>query len=378
MAESARSPVRLAILCHDSGGRVDGIRDYATQLVAGLRARGDVQVALLVRTGAAGWVHAEGADSGSAILMGLGRTVASPEAVVLQYNPFSYGRWGFAPYLPLEVWRMRRCPSRPTVALTVHETHVGVTDWRSALMGSWQRIQLLALRTLADLIITPTEAWAGPLRRSLPRRPVHHIPVGSSLPDMGRFRSAERRRLGMGEEAVGLAAFGTGHPSRLISSIEHAALAVARAGHSVVMLNLGAGTPSLRRLDGVIPMHTPSRLDPEPLARRIAAADIFLAPYVDGVSTRRTTVMAALQHGVPVVGTYGESTDAVLRNAAPALQLVPACDPRAFSEAAVALANDKDLRARASKAARELYRAAFDWPVVTEQLLEALSIHRRI
>src|SRR5262249_28838598 len=66
--------------------------------------------------------------------------------------------------------------------------------------------------------------------------------------------------------------------------------------------------------------------------------DLMLLPLTDGVSTKRGTLMAALAHGVPVVGLQGTRTDRILRG--DALTLTPAGDPAAFARAAVALAGD--------------------------------------
>ena len=108
------------------------------------------------------------------------------------------------------------------------------------------------------------------------------------------------------------------------------------------------------------------------MARHLAAADLFVAPFVDGVSTRRTTLMAALQHGLPVVGTDGRLTDDVLRRAGDALTLVPADDPRRLAAAVRWLGGDADQRLARGAAGRELYEDSFDWPVISATLVAAL------
>ena len=44
-----------------------------------------------------------------------------PDWLILQYNPFSYGRWGLNPFLPMVIRRIRRRCPQTRIALMVHE-----------------------------------------------------------------------------------------------------------------------------------------------------------------------------------------------------------------------------------------------------------------
>jgi glycosyltransferase involved in cell wall biosynthesis len=84
--------------------------------------------------------------------------------------------------------------------------------------------------------------------------------------------------------------------------------------------------------------------------------------------------MAALQHGLPIVGTAGPLTDDALRYAPHALRLTPVDKPNAFVEAVCELARDAEARLRMGHAARALYEASFDWPVLAHRLVNALAM----
>jgi glycosyltransferase involved in cell wall biosynthesis len=90
------------------------------------------------------------------------------------------------------------------------------------------------------------------------------------------------------------------------------------------------------------------------------------------VSSRRTALMAALQHSLPVVGTDGASTDPLLRRANDAMRLVPVGDSESFAWAVSRLALDPGLRAAMGKAARRLYEECFSWPVLARLLHRSL------
>jgi glycosyltransferase involved in cell wall biosynthesis len=294
------------------------------------------------------------------------------DAVVLQYNPFLYGRWGFAPLLVASLLRVRMSTRRPTLAIMVHEMYVPMRDWRSIIMGVVQRIQLRLLHALSDLVFVSIENWTDTVSGWAPRRPTWHLPVGSNLPDCGRERGVARDQLGVDDGTLVLASLGTGHPSRLTDYVVAATNAVALHHAPVLMLNLGAGAPSLKGLNPAVSVVEPGPLASDDLARLLSAADLFLAPFVDGVSTRRGSVMAALQHALPVVGTEGHLTDACLRESG-ALRLVPAAQIATFANVASSLVQDQTRRVALAAAAGALYQREFDWPVIAARLREHLD-----
>src|SRR5207244_1468495 len=107
----------------------------------------------------------------------IGRCVEAdrPDWVLLQYNPFSYGRWGLNPYLPLVMWRLRRRCPETRFALLVHEPFVPITSWKFAIETVWQRWQLWLLGQNADLIFFSIEPWAQRFRSWFPHKPVLHL-----------------------------------------------------------------------------------------------------------------------------------------------------------------------------------------------------------
>jgi glycosyltransferase involved in cell wall biosynthesis len=108
------------------------------------------------------------------------------------------------------------------------------------------------------------------------------------------------------------------------------------------------------------------------VSHELAAADLFVAPLADGVSSRRTTVAAALAHGLPVVGTSGPSTDAWLADS-PAVALVAADDGPALVAHLDALAVDPSRRAVMAHAARDLYEGQFTWDAIARAYLRHLA-----
>jgi hypothetical protein len=355
---------RLAVLAARSADEADGVRDYCRQLVDRLRdvPSWDAQLDLCER---GSW---RTAWSGSA----KGWPPSEADVVLLQYSPFWYGRRSFSPGLPIAIWRLKASRRRPAIALMVHETFMPATNWRWAIMGTWQRVQLFALQAAADIQFHSTEAWMARARQRWPAPPARHLPVASNFPDGRADREREREALGLEDGELVLACFRTHHRDGFRDAVMGAAEAVAAAGHRVRLINFGGGTPAVEARDGVT-VFSPGYLEPDRIASLLSAVDIFLAPHLDGVSTRRTTVMSALQHELAVIGTDGYYTDEMLREASDAIRLVPLDRPDLFADAARELAEDASARRALGKAGRALYEGHFDWPVLTASLVDALE-----
>ena len=56
-------------------------------------------------------------------------------------------------------------------------------------------------------------------------------------------------------------------------------------------------------------MHAAGYLSPAELSAHIAACDLFVQPYPDGITSRRTSAMACLSRARPVVTTTGHLTE---------------------------------------------------------------------
>jgi glycosyltransferase involved in cell wall biosynthesis len=358
---------RIALVTARTTTEADGIRDYACALLATLR-ESELDAQLF-----------EWDDGELRGRNGTGPAVVAPsellamDALVLQYEPFSFGRWGFAPGLPLFLGRLRRRRPRPLISVMFHETYVEMKTGRRMLMGAWQRAQLLAIQASADVQLCSIQRWTERLRKTALGRPVHHLPVASNLPDARANRPEVRRRIGAGPDTVVLSCIGLRHPGRLQEHVLAAAQAAGTCARSVLLLDLGPGVSSTVRLAENVEVRATGFLRAADLAGHIAASDLFLAPYMDGVSTRRTTVMSALQHGVPVVGTRGHLTDDIFLRA-PGLQLAEPDQPDRFAAAVTGLVRDPDRRARLGADGRGLYEASFDWPVLAQRLRNHLDV----
>jgi glycosyltransferase involved in cell wall biosynthesis len=239
-------------------------------------------------------------------------------------------------------------------------------------MGRWQRWQLAALGRYADATVISTESWRAPVAKLIPNRPVFHIPVGSNLPDERKGRSGLRESRGWTDETLVVATLGSDEASRLPDHLSKALneLAVRRSG--VVLANLGVAPLELPDLSPRIVERRTGYASPAALAAELAAADMYLAPYEDGVSARRTTFVAALQHGLAVIGTEGRNTDEYLK-AESGVSFSLAAKPDEFVRASVEIGTDAVRRGDYQRGARALFERRFKWSTIADSYLAALS-----
>jgi glycosyltransferase involved in cell wall biosynthesis len=292
-----------------------------------------------------------------------------PDAVLIQYNPFAYGRWGLNLDLPRVLKCIRRHAPVIPIIVMMHEIYVPLSNWKFAIMATWQRWQFYQLGKASDAVCFSTSLWANERKKGFCPGSVHHLPVGSNIPREPITRAEARARLGLEDDEIALGVFGTTHISRLLEPIRAAARSIAFNGKRARVVYIGPHKDDVRSALSDIPLIADGPFPADEVSRRLSSLDIFLATYADGVSTRRGAMMAALQHGIPVVGTKAEHTDAELLAAdGSALLLAPATDFDAFNTAVLRLAADSQLRASIGRGGLAMFDRLYSWPAIAARL----------
>jgi glycosyltransferase involved in cell wall biosynthesis len=97
---------------------------------------------------------------------------------------------------------------------------------------------------------------------------------------------------------------------------------------------------------------------PDEIVAQLAACDVVLQPYADGISSRRTSVMASVALGKPVVSHVGAQTEPIWQ-AAHAVMLARDESTHAYVDAVEALLLEPELGRAIGDKARSLYRVQF-------------------
>jgi glycosyltransferase involved in cell wall biosynthesis len=222
-------------------------------------------------------------------------------------------------------------------------------------------------------------------------RRVELIPIGANvanLPPAGYDRARWRAGRGLPAEAAVAAYFGFLNSTKGLDDLLRALAALREKGDYRLLMvggGLGSSDPTNRAtaeklavLARELGVHDrlvwTGYLPPEEVSAALLAADFAVLPYADGASFRRGSLLAALEHGLPIV-TTAPSGEHDTTPGWPALVdgenalLVGPGDEGALAGAIERLAREPELRERLSAGAREL-AAFFDWGHIARMHLE--------
>ncbi len=298
--------------------------------------------------------------------------------LLLQYNPFAWGRRGWAPDLPRLLARVKRRKPNTLLVVMFHETFMMFPGLRYRIMRFYQERQYKAIVRLADVCFFSTSKWADICRRDFPSKKLHVLPVGSNLPKSPLSQRVAKTRLRVASDDFVCCVFGGGHISRMFDRVDSAVRVITDhfSGKCKVHL-VYIGDANRDWKCGEATLHRLGRLTAPNAADAIAAADLMINPFLDGLSTRRGSAMAALQHGVPVLGTHGASTEAIW--SAESMRSVCLVSPQSeadWLDASIRYAGTVCQLGDALRTdVQRFYESNFDWPVTTESFAEKVHEH---
>lgn len=248
----------------------------------------------------------------------------SPRRVLVHYVPHAFGLK--AMNVPFCLWlRSLRDP----VDVLFHEVAFPWSPLRRPrhdVLALVTRLMARIAGGAADRVFVSTTAWEPLLRRLGVHGVVRWVPMPSNLPvEVDPARTARLREAlpGGGRVIVGhFGTFGEGVTTLLAPALaallrggrDRTALLVGRGSREFAMRTLAADPGLQGRLVAT------GGLPPSEAAEHLAACELLVQPFPDGVTTRRGSLMAGLALGVPVVSSLGPLTEPFWReNPGPAL-----------------------------------------------------------
>ena len=265
-----------------------------------------------------------------------------PRRLLVQYVPHAFGYR--AMNVPFALWLARRRGEE--VWTFFHEVCFPWgwnQPWRHNVLGAVTRVMAALVLARADRVLVSTPWWGRLLSRPPRRVPLEWLPVPSNLPTHPPPGAVEAARAAWrtGPESVLLGHLGT-YGGLITAMLEEVLPALLRrdARRRVVLAGRG-GTRFAEALTHRHPelagrVHALGGLPAGELAATLKACDVLLQPFSDGLSTRRSSVMAGLGLGVPLVSNVGSATEPLWHGSG-ALALAPEPTGASVLEAAEAL-----------------------------------------
>ena len=365
--------VRWHIVTPELPPECGGVGDYAAQIAEALARSGDA-VSIYGPPSRSSWSTPDAIEVvtladrfGSRSMRELSARLNGDRQsrLLVQYVPAVFGRRGTN--VAFCRWLLSRRQAGVDVRVMFHEPYLYLR-WRPdhIVTAFTQRAMAAILLDAAAHLYLSTDTWRRYLARLRPGAIQHAVtlPIPSAIPCVDATHAVRATRsssIGQGSYLIGHFGSYGDHIAPmlrlalkdLLSSDPRIAALCTGAGSDRFVKRFTADNPALR--SRVMAFGRASAHD---ISVQLQACDVLLQPYPDGVTTRRTSVMAGLANGRAIVTTAGKLTEDVWR-ATDCVALTLAGDPAALAHATRDLLADiaarEALQARASAA----YAACF-------------------
>jgi glycosyltransferase involved in cell wall biosynthesis len=358
--------------------QIGGVSHYTRLLARHLRQAGDDVSVWAPAFGAAAEanVHRELGDFSAKALHRADELLDSqrkPRTLLVQWVPHGYGKRGIN--LGFCRWIASRVRRGDALYLMVHEPCLESCQrlWKYRFVSFMQRRMVRILLHSAARVFISIPGWESRLRDlAPPLQRCEWLPIPATIDAVPDANAVSRIRAAIAQDGLMLGHLGTYSPE-IERSLKPSLETVLQRVQNVHVLLLGsnsekfanelkAGAPELAsRIQGagVLP-------DGE-LANHIAACDLMLQPYPDGLSSRRTSLMNVLAQGTPVVSNVGHLSESLWEDSH-AVALASTSEPSQLASLCIELLQNEPARRKLGDAGRDLYRSRFDWKNIVATL----------
>ena len=351
-----------------------GVGDYTVQVAESLVERGDAVTLYVpptrtprVARGREVIMLADrfGAESMRQLASHLDSDRNPASRLLVQYVPAVFGRRGTN--LPFCRWLLSRRHAGTDVRVMFHEPYLYL-HWRPdhIVTAFTQRAMAAILLDAASHLYLSTDTWRRYLTRLRPGalRKAVTLPIPSAIPRVDAAQAVQAIR----SRSLGGAAYLVGHFGSygdhiapllrdvfkdLLSSDRRIAGLCTGSGSDLFVRGMIARYPDLRGR-----VVASGRASADDISVQLQACDVLMQPYPDGVTTRRTSVMAGLANACAVATTLGKLTENVWQ-AAGCVAMAPARDTAALAHVVRELLGDSPAREQLRKQSLTAYDTYF-------------------
>ena len=350
-----------------------GVGDYTRGVARGLADAGD-EVHVWCKTGGRGEpgdrfsVHPDFGRFSTRDLKHVGAALdrfQGPRRLIVQWVPHGFGYR--AMNLRFCLWLWQRASMGDAVELMVHEPYLAWKGtWRQAGAAAVHRVMTVVLLRAAQRVWVSIPAWEPMLKPYALGRaiPFGWLPIPSSLREADAAAVAAVRALDKEDGRSVAGHLGT-YSSLIAPLLSDVMVELLRQPEAPRVMLLGTGSQQFARAflaqrpEWTASVRASGTLSDRDLAAHIAACHVMIQPYPDGISSRRTTAMAALALGVPVITNTGALSESIWRESG-AVRLTEAGDSRGMAAQAIDVLNHPETRGALRERGRALYALMFD------------------
>jgi glycosyltransferase involved in cell wall biosynthesis len=285
---------------------------------------------------------------------------SSPRELLLQWVPHGYGRRSMN--IGFCRWIQSLVRSGYRLSLMVHEPFLEAKtgSWKQRIAARVHRRMIRILLHSASRVFISIPAWEIAMRPFAPAsQKMEWLPIPATVPVAAERGNVKQR---FGNQLV-LGHLGT-YSATVTSMLAPALLETLTEFRDCVALLIGNGSDrfaesfTIQHPALMNRVYSTGALHDAPLSQHLAACDLMLQPYPDGLTTRRTSLMNLFAHRLPVVSNFGHLSEDSWKD----WQAVAISSPDHFARTCVRLLSTKTEREDIAVRGRELYLARFDWP----------------
>lgn len=294
---------------------------------------------------------------------------SAPRTLLVQWVPHGFRHR--AMNLGFCHWLKHLVKNGDRLELMIHEPYLefGNGSWKQRVVSLVQHRMIRIVLEAASRVYMAIPAWESYLRPYAPSSlEMNWMPIPATVPVADNKTATCAIRKGMHDPAVVLGHLGTYSP-RISSVLQDAILGALGDVPNSHALLLGVGNKEFvdalgsQKPEWKARFHAGGVLAKTQLSHHLSACDLMLQPYPDGLSTRRTSLMNALAHGVAVASNSGHLTEDFWEHSG-AVALGATGTGSDLAKACVPLLLDSGLRKSIGTAGAKLYASKFDWPNV--------------
>jgi glycosyltransferase involved in cell wall biosynthesis len=291
--------------------------------------------------------------------------------VLVQYTALAWSAHGF-PSKFLNVLRLLKSAG-VRVAIVFHDVDgfpgAGIID------RIRRTVQIRTMRralSLADSAIFPVAlqqlSWLPPTASK-----AKFIPVGPNLPIPTTAIPAVSNSV----PTIGIFSITGGEPGARETNLIIPAVASASEKLGTVRLSVFGRHAEVRERDlrvGLqkypVQLSVEGVVDPDQVVQKLSLCDLLLFVR-GGISSRRSSAIAGIACGLPVIALAGSETAAPVTKAG--VILIPQADPRLLAAALVRVLSDSAFRAELASRSRAAYQEHFSWPAIAAKFAAFLN-----
>jgi len=291
--------------------------------------------------------------------------------VLVQYTALAWSSRGF----PLRFSRVLRILKSAGARVTVVFHDVEPFSSPRLIDRVRHRVQSRAMRRA--LAIADESIFTVPLEKvswvmTVPLN-AKFIPVGANLP----FSESSASRVPGDIPTVGVFSItggeqGARETQLILGAVQHASQKVGRVRLSIFGRHSELREEVLRQglQNFPVDLSVEGVVEPEQVVARLASCDVLLFVR-NGISTRRSSAIAGIAAGLPVIAYPNSETAPPITDAG--VILVSSSAPAELKDALVRLLSDASFRAEQSARSRAAYKAHFSWLAIAERFATLLN-----